>query len=191
MTTPRVLPWLIGGHIGVHSSMAGVRLAAPLQALHDGYSPFWVGALMALYAAAPVLVVMRAGRLADRHGYHRPVHLSTVLAVLGALIAVASCWIAAPWRFLGLGLSAVLVGSAANISLIAIQRTAGAAATDAAQRVKVFSWLGLAPPLSNVLGPVMVGLLIDHAGFAAAYAAMALLPAFPHYEQLLRCHRKL
>jgi MFS family permease len=176
MTTPRVLPWLIGGQIGVHSAMAGVRLAAPLQALHDGYSPFWVGALLALYAAAPVLVVMRAGQLADRHGYHRPVQLSIVLAVLGALIAMASCRIAAPWRFLGLGVSAVLVGSAANISLIAIQRTAGAAATDANQRVKVFSWLGLAPPLSNVVGPVVVGLLIDHAGFAAAYAVMALLP---------------
>jgi predicted MFS family arabinose efflux permease len=41
---------------------------------------------------------------------------------------------------------------------------------------KVFSWLGIAPSLSNVIGPMLAGLLIDATGFAGACAAMALLP---------------
>ena len=45
---------LIGGQICLHSSMAGLRLAGPLWALHAGYSPWWVGVLLALFAAAPI-----------------------------------------------------------------------------------------------------------------------------------------
>jgi MFS family permease len=41
---------------------------------------------------------------------------------------------------------------------------------------RVFSWIGLAPALGNVGGPLLVGLLIDSVGFAWACAAMSLLP---------------
>jgi len=40
----------------------------------------------------------------------------------------------------------------------------------------VFSWLGLAPALSNALGPVLAGTLIDAGGFRIAFAALMLLP---------------
>jgi predicted MFS family arabinose efflux permease len=40
----------------------------------------------------------------------------------------------------------------------------------------VFSWLGLAPALSNVAGPVMAGVLIDQGGFRVAFGALMLLP---------------
>ena len=33
----------------------------------------------------------------------------------------------------------------------------------------MFSWLGLAPALSNVVGPVLAGMLIDAAGFRSAF----------------------
>ena len=72
----QVLLALIVGQIGLHATMAGVRMAAPLQALRDGHSAWSVGVLMALYAAAPVLLSMHAGRMADRLGYHRPVHIA-------------------------------------------------------------------------------------------------------------------
>lgn len=42
--------------IGVHATMAGVRMAAPLQSLRGGDSAWSVGVLLALYAAAPVLL---------------------------------------------------------------------------------------------------------------------------------------
>ncbi len=172
---PLLLP-LIAGQIGVHATMAGVRLAAPLQALRDGHSAWSVGVLLALYAAGPVLLSLHAGRMADRLGYHRPVRLAIALALCGAALAVVSTLAPGPWPFALLCVSALFVGSAANLGLIVAQRTAGLAASSTAERVRVFSWLGIAPSLSNVIGPVTAGFLIDAGGFRAAYALMLALP---------------
>ncbi len=40
----------------------------------------------------------------------------------------------------------------------------------------MFSWLGIAPSLSNVIGPVAAGLMIDAGGFRAAYLLLLALP---------------
>ncbi len=172
----RVLLALIAGQMGLHATMAGVRMAAPLLALRDGHSAFSVGVLMALYAAAPVLLSMPAGRMADRHGYHRPVRIAVGLSLCGAALALAAAFAPAAARFSLLGLSAVCVGSGANLGLIVVQRSAGKAVGSAAERVRMFSWLGIAPALSNVVGPVAAGLMIDAGGFAAAFALMLVLP---------------
>jgi predicted MFS family arabinose efflux permease len=42
--------------------------------------------------------------------------------------------------------------------------------------VRVFSWMGVAPSFSNVVGPVIAGLLIDVSGFRAAYLFLLALP---------------
>jgi MFS family permease len=172
----RVLPALIVGQIGLHAAMAGLRMAAPLQALRDGYSAWSVGVLLALYAAAPVLLSMHAGRLTDRHGYHRPVRIAIALALIGAGLAVASTLVEGNAHFGLLCASALCVGTGANMGLIVIQRTAGQSARTSTERVRIFSWLGIAPALSNVVGPVAVGFMIDAAGFRAAYALMLALP---------------
>jgi MFS family permease len=151
-------------------------MAAPLQALREGYSAWSVGVLMALYAAAPVLLSLHAGRLADRHGYHRPVRIAIALALFGALLAVASTFVAGHWHFGLMCASAVFVGSGANMGLIVIQRSAGHAATNNTERMRMFSWLGIAPSLSNVVGPVAAGFMVDAGGFRAAYLLMLLLP---------------
>jgi MFS family permease len=64
---------LIGGQVALHSCMAGVRLAAPLAALNEGHAAWAVGVLLGLFAVAPIVLAMSAGRLADRHGYRRPI----------------------------------------------------------------------------------------------------------------------
>ncbi|MEY3251665.1 MAG: hypothetical protein RL227_638, partial [Pseudomonadota bacterium] len=66
----RTIVALVAGQLGVHAAMAGLRLAAPLQALREGHSAWSVGLLLALFAGAAVLSALHAGRLADRHGYH-------------------------------------------------------------------------------------------------------------------------
>ena len=58
---------LIAGHICLHACMAGTRLAAPLLALKQGYSPLAVGVLLALFALTQVFLALPAGRYADRH----------------------------------------------------------------------------------------------------------------------------
>jgi MFS family permease len=172
----RLIVALVLGQLGMHSAMAGLRLAAPLQALSEGYSAWAVGLLLALFAAAPVLLALHAGRLADRHGYHRPVYLAVGLTALGMAAAVVSSFIDGPLHFALLCLAATLSGTGANMGMLTIQRTAGLTARDATERVRIFSWLGIAPSLANVLGPVAVGLTIDAAGFRAGYALLLLLP---------------
>ena len=49
-------------------------------------------------------------------------------------------------------------------------------AGEATELKRIFSWLGLAPALSNVVGPVLAGVLIDLSGFRLAFAVLALLP---------------
>ncbi len=172
----RVLAALIVGQLGMHSAMAGLRLAAPLQALREGYSAWSVGLLLALFAAAPVLTALQSGRLADRLGYHRPVYLAVALSVAGCLLAVASTFLQGLPHFGLLCAAAMATGAGTNVGMLTIQRTAGLAASDNQERVRVFSWLGVAPSFSNVIGPVAAGFMIDAQGFLAAYALLLLMP---------------
>lgn len=166
----RPLLALILGQIALHSCMAGVRMAAPLQALQQGRSAWSVGVLMALFAAAPILLALPAGRMADRHGYHRPLYFAVCLSLAGGVVAALTS------HYLAMCLAAILTGAGANFGLITIQRTAGSMATSATERMRVFSWLGLAPALANVVGPVVAGALIDLAGYRSAFAALMLMP---------------
>jgi MFS family permease len=172
----RVLLAFIVGQMGLHATMAGLRMAAPLQALREGASAWTVGVLLALFAAAPVVLALHAGRLADRHGYHRPVRIAVAMAIGGALLAVLSTFSTGPLHFGLLCVAAMLSGAGANMGMLTIQRTAGLTAKDSTERVRIFSWLAVAPSFSNVIGPVAVGFAIDAAGFRAAYLLMLVLP---------------
>ncbi len=167
---------LIAGQLGMHSAMAGLRLAAPLQTLGEGYSAWSVGLLLALFAAAPVATALWAGRLADRLGYHQPVRLAVAISALGCLLALASTFVTGSLHFVLLCGAALAAGGGSNIGMLTVQRTAGLAARDGTERMRVFSWLGIAPSFSNVIGPVTTGFVIDAYGFRAAYAVLLLMP---------------
>ncbi len=174
---------LIAGQVCLHASMAGVRMAAPLSVLRAGGAEAAIGPLLTLFALAPVALALPAGRLADRRGYHLPLRLAVALTVAGGLAAAASTlWPApAPGRietehYLCLCLAAVLSGAGGSMGMIAIQRSAGRAASDPTALRQVFSWLGVAPSFSNVVGPMAAGVLIDRVGFWAAFVSLAVLP---------------
>ncbi|MEP7299761.1 MAG: MFS transporter [Burkholderiales bacterium] len=171
-----VLVALVIGQICLHSTMAGVRMAAPLWVLQQSHPAWTVGVLMGLFAAAPIALALHAGRLADRHGYHHPLRIAVGLTVTGGACAVLATWCPSPVDFVVLCAAATLTGAGANIGLIAIQRTAGRSAHDATDLKRVFSWLGLAPALSNMAGPVLAGVLIDTGGFRVAFGVLMLLP---------------
>jgi len=164
------LPRLIASQIFLHGCMTGMRMGAPLMALREGYSAAAVGLLLAMFAAAQIFLAIPSGRYADRHGLRRPMGLSVVAAVAGA--ALAAAWPVFPV----LCLSALLTGGAAGTGVIALQRHVGRAASGGDQLRQAFSWLSIGPAISNFLGPLLVGLLIDHAGFRTAFFAMSLLP---------------
>ncbi len=169
---------LIAGHICIHACMAGVRMAAPLLALRQGYSAAAVGVLLALFALTQVFLALPAGRFADRHGLKRPVRWSVAAAFAGAALAAAFP------VFPVLCLSALMTGGATGAASIALQRHVGRAAATPTQLKQVFSWLSIGPAVSNFVGPFTAGLMIDHAGaaegalpgFRAAFALMAVLP---------------
>ena len=161
---------LIAGHVCLHACMAGMRMAAPLMALREGFSPLAVGFLLALFALTQVFLALPAGRFADRHGLKRPVGLSVLAASTGALLAVA-------FPMYGvLCFTALLTGGATGVASIALQRHVGRAAQNATELKKVFSWLAIGPAVSNFIGPLTAGLLIDHSGFRAAFLFLACLP---------------
>ena len=159
----RLLLSLIGAQLALHAAMSGQRMAAPLQALNEGYTAWSVGLLLALFAALPVLTAMPAGRLADRHGYHRPVRLAVALTMAGAGLSVLACALPGGWRFGLLCIGAAVSGVGANVGVIAVQRTSGHLVTDSTERLQVFSWIGMAPSLANVVGPVLAGFEIGRA----------------------------
>ena len=167
---------LVVGQLGLHAVMAGVRMAASLQTLREGYSAALVGVLMALFAAAPVVLAWSSGRLADRHGYHFPVKLATASTVFGVLLAFGSTWMEGWPHFVALCASAAFTGAGANMGMLAIQRAAAQAAANPTEQVRVFSWLAAAPSFANVIGPVAAGFAIDWGGFVWAYATLLLLP---------------
>jgi MFS family permease len=169
---------LILAQVCLHACMAGTRMAAPLLALREGYSPAAVGVLLALFALTQVFLALPAGRFADRHGLRRPIGYSVVAAMLGAGLAVAFP------VFPVLCLAALLTGGATGVAVISLQRHVGRAAAGALQLRRVFSWLSIGPAVSNFIGPFSAGLLIDHAGalpnsttgYRAAFFLMAVLP---------------
>jgi MFS family permease len=176
---PRQLAALIAAQVCLHSAMAGVRMAAPLWLLREGHTAAAVGLVLALFGVAPVLLALRAGRLVDRHGYHAALRWSVGLACAGALAALLAASLGPTPAWLAVAtlcLAAACLGGGANAGLIAIQREAGRLASDTTDLKRVFSWLGLAPALANMVGPLLAGVLIDLAGFAIAFAALSVLP---------------
>lgn len=161
---------LMAALVCVHASMAATRVTALLLIIKQGQPEWMVGALLSLYAVAPIMLSLWAGRLADRHGFHRPVSIGLSMAFLGAGIALVSQHIAA------LCAASLLAGGAIAVAAVAIQREAGLMAGGSGDLKRVFAWVALGPAVSNAATPVVCGLLIDHVGYGAGFAFAALLP---------------
>jgi MFS family permease len=174
----RELSRLIAGQIFLHACMAGTRMAAPLLALQQGFSAMAVGALLALFALTQVFLALPAGRFADRKGLKTPLALSVAVASIG--VSLSAIWPVFPM----LCVSALASGGATGMAVIALQRHVGRLASGPAELKSAFSWLSIGPAVSNFLGPVLAGLMIDFAGpvrahetgFRVAFLLMALLP---------------
>jgi predicted MFS family arabinose efflux permease len=161
---------LIVAQLFLNACLTGTRMAAPLQALRHGHGEAAVGVLIALFALAQVFLALPTGRFCERHGLKKPMACAVVAAAIGATIAAA-------WPvFLALCVSALLTGGAAGAAIIALQCHVARSAANATELRKVFAWLAIGPALSNFVGPVLAGIMIDAAGFRTAFLLMAALP---------------
>jgi len=150
-----------------HVGFAGSRLAVPLFAIDQGATPFVTGTIVALYAALPAVLALPAGRMTDRLGFQGPMLFGTS----GVFIALLLPFI---WpSMVTLYFSAALLGLSFMVLQIATQTLAGAVA-GTSQRARNFSLLSIGYASANLTGPLLAGILIDHAGHRYTFLALSI-----------------
>ncbi len=161
---------LVSAQVCLHSCMTGLRMAAPLMLLRAGESEAAIGVLLSLFALSQVFLALPAGQMAQRHGVK-------LCFGIGVVIATGSALLAALWpHTLVLGLAALCSGAACGLVIIALQRHVGRMTEDLNDLRSAFSWLSIGPAVSNFVGPLSAGIVIDLIGFRFAYLLLALLP---------------
>jgi len=151
-------------------SLKGSRVLMTLFAIELGAGPFETGMLFAAYGLVPALLVVHAGRIADRIG-------NRVLMYSG--FTAFACMLALPALFPSLSMLFVatpLIGVTSMIFIVCTQHLIGALG-DASTRTRNYSYYALTDSTGNVLGPVLVGFTIDGFGHAAAYGVLATIAA--------------
>ena len=165
-------PALIALGIFNHTVLTGGRVTVALYALSHGSSPLVVGTLMGLYAFLPMLLAVAAGRLSDRMGVRRPMLVGSCGVMLGAVIPCFLPGIAP------LYVATSLIGVSFMLFQISMQNATGAFGPPS-DRARNFSLLALGYSISLFGGPLIAGMLIDHASFTTAFAVLAVLPLVP------------
>lgn len=166
----RVVTALVICQFGLHACMHGMRIAVPLQALSLGHTVLTVGLLVALFAVIPALFAISFGRLTDRAGYHVPVRIAATLSMIGGLTLASGDSLAA------LCFGAAGSGAGSGFGMIAVQRYASRMSSSPVGRVKLFSWITLAPALAGLASSILTGALIDAFGYRVAFAALSAFP---------------
>ncbi len=161
VASKRLLARLIVGQVSVHACMTGLRMALPLYALHHGHGALAIGGLIALFAASNVLMALPWGKLVDRRGLQLPWRLCLALSGGGAAVAAIGASYAA------FCVAALLAGGAMGLAQVSVQRRAGMVECSVQERRELWGWLSLAPPMANLIGPALCGLILDHAGATA------------------------
>ena len=151
-----------------HVSFIGARLALSLNALHLNASPFTVGIIMSLLTVLATFVSVPVGRWVDRAGYRKASLIGLAGVCAGEVVA------AAVQSLVGLGIAAVLIGTAFTMTHVAINNAIGQLAGDAG-RTRAFGLLAVGFSLSALFGPLAAGVTIDALGYPAAFGLLALV----------------
>jgi MFS family permease len=169
-----ILARIIALGVLTHMAFVSARMTGSLYALANKASTFTVGVMMALFALVPMLIAVRAGRWLDAVGPRRPI-LTGILMMLGGMVLPA----AFPYETTDIApllVAAALIGTGSTLSMMSIQQVVGERA-DPNHRAAAFSWLALGASTAGFIGPVVSGLLIDHLGHRATFAAMLVVLA--------------
>jgi len=151
-------------------SFMSSRVLMSLYAIQLDASPAAIGVLIALYGLGPVLLSVQAGKVCDRSGTYWPIVMGSGGLAVGFVI---------PWLFPGLEVlyvSALVIGTALVFINIAIQNLV-ASLGDAGDRTRNVSLQSLAVALGALLGPLLVGLSIDHRGHVPTFLYLTLIVA--------------
>jgi len=150
------------------TAFMGCRVLMSLFAIELGASTAAIGLLISLFALFPFLLSVYAGKVIDRFGSHVPAQLGTGLSAVGFSL---------PWLFPALPtlyLSASIIGLSFVFISLAIQNLCSTA-RDPDVRARDVSLVSLGFALSGLLGPLLVGFVIDRQGHVFAYALLTML----------------
>lgn len=163
------LATLIATGIANHIVLTGMRVTVSLDALARGASAATVGTLMALFAILPMLLAIPAGRMADRIGVRTPMLAGSCGVALAAVLPVFLPGLVALFA------TAALTGVSFMVYQVSAQYATGEVGPPAT-RSRNFGLLALGYSTSSIGGPLIAGLIIDHAGYRPVYAVFALAP---------------
>lgn len=146
----------------VGRSMLGT--AVPLFAVALDVAPLWVGVLVALPNALPVVLAMPAGRWVDGAGAGAWLATGLIGTASAPLLLALAPGAAA------LAAAQVIVGVFQLFSALAAQAYVAEASSDASLDHDYATFATLLSA-GRLVGPLLVGVVIDLAGFRAAFAA--------------------
>lgn len=151
-------------------SLKGGRVLMTLFAIDLGAGPLATGFLFAFYGLFPALLVIHAGRIADRIGNRVLMYVGfTAFAIALTLPALVS---SLPMLFV----ASPLIGITSMIFIVCTQNLVGTLSTPQT-RTRNYSYYALTDSTGNVLGPVLVGFCIDGFGHPSTYYILAAIAA--------------
>lgn len=162
MAIPLILALNVLVFVGVNAS----RIVFSLYALSLGANAAGVGAILAMLYVFPLVLAWPVGVMADRFG-------ARWLLAAGVVTGGAGMVIPAVWPSLAsLYVAALLEGMAIVLTTVLGQNLVGVLSRPG-ERTRNFSNYSLTGSTAIFLGPLMAGLVIDHASHAAACLAIA------------------
>lgn len=152
-------------------TMKGSRILMTLYAVSLGAGPFETGIMFALYGLVPFLLAIAAGRIADRFDNRLLMYWGLGAYTLSLLLPYAfpSMW--------SLFVAAPLWGFTSMLWVVATQNLVGVLSTTE-NRTRHYSYYSLGESTGSVIGPIVVGLSIDHLSHVPSFLVMAAVPAF-------------
>ena len=168
-------------------ALKGSRMLLSLYAIDLGAGPFAIGVLIAMYAVFPLVLALTAGKTADRIGPKWPLILGS--AGLAAGLAVPAFFPGLP----ALYFSPALIGIFWIFFHVSAHQLVGALG-EGVERVRNFGAFSLGAAISGMLGPLLVGFILDRIGARASYAALAIIATVPAivlllFPQVVPAHR--
>ena len=152
-----------------HLAFTGGRVAISLYAIRQHASTLTVGLLVSLLSIVPMVLSVHLGRWTDRIGANRPTLIGLVAVVAGTLMPALHESIAM------LCAASVVLGTGFMLIHIAVNNATGHESTPE-NRTQAFTVLAVGFSVSSILGPVIAGFTIDHAGFTAVFLVLAMFP---------------
>ncbi|WP_020656467.1 MFS transporter [Massilia niastensis] len=158
--------------------LKGSKMLIALHALELKADPVAIGVLIATYAVFPLMLAVYAGRLTDRIGVRWPMLCGSLGMTAGLLVPVAWPTIAALFA------AAAMLGTANIFFHVSCHNLVGSI-DGAGSRTSNFGTFSLGGSVSGMLGPVLVGFMVDRAGYSWTFVTLASIVTLPGFVLLL------